>query len=38
MNVETTNPFIDPDGYQAFLANLERAYEEQIEREQKELP
>jgi hypothetical protein len=38
MNVETTNPFIDPDGYQAFLANLERAYKEQIKREQKELP
>jgi len=38
MNAETTNPFLDPDGYQAFLTNVERAYKEQIKREQKELP
>ena len=30
----TTNPFIDPDGYQNFLGNFERAYKEQIKHEQ----
>jgi metallo-beta-lactamase class B len=33
-----TNPFIDPDGYQNFLGNFERAYKEQIKHEQTESP
>jgi metallo-beta-lactamase class B len=33
MGTATTNPFIDPGGYQGYISSLERAYTEQVRRE-----